>query len=819
MDAYKNPALPTEKRVADLLSKMTLEEKVAQLCGDLPASVVTDGVLNTELLRKKYPHGHGRFTQYSMLGLISPQAIAQITNQLQEYFVKETRLGIPVALQSENLSGYPASQGTLFPSMINLASTWMPELAGEMSRVIGSECRAVGINSAMSPVIDIARDPRWGRMYETFGEDHYLTTLMGVEYIKGMQGDKENGVACVAKHFLGYSETQGGLNAAASRLNDRELYEVFATPFEAAANLADVSAMMASYSEIDGIPVGANPKIARTLLRDVMEFRGVLTSDGAGVMKMFTVNKIAGSYEEAGLLAINAGLETEIPIGGAFRSLPQYVNNGQLDMDVIDTAVARVLTVKFEYGLFENPYADEQKVSVRMVDAEKRKLSAEISEKSMVLLQNDGILPLAKQTKIALIGPHADNARYPIGSYSYPSFIEVISTGSQNGGEVSFQGMADEAAKAKNQAPKDKPAMGNPFAAYSNLLDNELTKEGGIARLLQDMGAVTLKEALEKEYPVTYVQGCGIMETDTSQFDAALAAAKNSDVVVMAAGGNSSWVNATGGEGKDRCSLALPGVQQELLETLVSSGKPVVLVLLGPGIFSVPWAVAHCSAIVQAWLPGLDAGRAIADVLSGAVNPGGKLPITVPRSVGQIPVTYNHKAGSGYASGGDENIKMIFAGGYVGEDDKPLYPFGHGLSYTQFEISGFTAAEAEVSTEGTIHLRCQVKNTGKMAGDEVVQLYYSFAGAHVTRPVKQLAGFARVALAPKETKTVEFDLQTAQLGYYNEHMEFVLEPGQLTLMIGNSAHSIAEQLSIAITGQKADLMGRRSYICETRVVS
>ena len=336
MELYKDSSQPIEKRIEDLLKRMTLEEKAAQLCGDLPVELIQNGMPSIEQLKEKFPYGHGRLTQYSMVGLSDPKKIARLTNVLQKYFVEETRLGIPVALQSENLCGYPAMGGTLFPSQMNVSCTWEPELAEEMSSVIGKESRAVGINSAMSPVIDIVRDHRWGRVYETYGEDTYLTSQMGIHYVKGMQGDKKHGVACVAKHFLGYSETQGGLNTAATRINDRELYEVFATPFEAAMREADVSSVMANYAEIDGMCVVANRKIAHDLLRDTMKFEGILTSDGAGILKTYTDFKTASTYKEAGLLAKKAGTDTEIPVGASFRQLPDYVRAGQLEESVLD---------------------------------------------------------------------------------------------------------------------------------------------------------------------------------------------------------------------------------------------------------------------------------------------------------------------------------------------------------------------------------------------------------------------------------------------------------------------------------------------------
>ena len=811
MELYKDSTQPVEKRVEDLLARMTLEEKAAQLCGDLPMDLVEGGMPSDELLREKFPYGHGRLTQYSTMGLANPKKIARLSNTLQKYFVEKTRLGIPVALQTENLCGYPAMGGTMFPAQINVGCTWEPELVKEMSQVIGQESKAVGIKSAMSPVIDIVRDHRWGRVYETYGEDPYLTSQMGINYIQGMQGDKKNGVACVAKHFLGYSETQGGLNTAATRITDRELYEVFATPFEAAMREADVSSVMANYAEIDGMCVVANRKIAHDLLRETMKFEGILTSDGAGILKTYTDFKTADTYEEAGLLAKRAGTDTEIPVGASFRRLPDYVRSGELDESVLDESVRRVLKIKFEYGLFENPYIDEEKVENAMNDTAKSALSEEIAAKSIVLLKNDGTLPLKKGTKVAVVGPHADNLRYPVSGYTFPAYVEML-TAAVGGEEVSIGGMADEA--KKNEVKNDS----NPFAVFARALDDEDRKQlGNMNQVLRDMGARTLKEVMADRFEVRYAQGCGLNDRDESGIVAAGEAANASDVVVMACGGNCGWVNVTGGEGKDRCTLDLPGVQQKLLEAVVSTGKPVILVMYGPGIFALPWACEHTEAMIQAWMPGQYAGKVVADVLDGTVNPGGKLTTTIPRSVGQTPVVYNHRMGSGYASKTDAAGSLIFTGGYVDQSSQPLFCFGHGLSYTTFELDGFEIKEKEVPVGGAIEVSCRIKNTGAVKGDQVVQLYYHTGKAHVVRPVKQLAGFKKVSLKPGEEKQVKFLLQTAQLGYYNENMEFVVEPTRMDVMIGTSAHDIVYTEEVKLTGEKMNVMGKRVYTCEAEV--
>lgn len=814
MELYKDSAQPVEARVEDLLSRMTLEEKAAQLCGDLAVAFLVDGQFSREALKEKFPYGHGRFTQYSMVGLTDPVKIAEISNMVQDYFVNETRLGIPVALQTENLCGYPSAGGTLFPAMINMGCTWEPELAEKMGHYIGQESRAVGITSAMSPVIDVSRDPRWGRTYECFGEDPYVVTQFGVNYIRGMQAE---GVSCIAKHFLGYAVTQGGLNTAAANINDRELYEIYATPFEAADKLAHVGGMMANYGEIDGQPVITNKRIARKLLRDTMGFKGMLTSDGAAVLKLYNYYKLSKTYEEAGLLAKKGGCDTEIPVGAAFRHLPEYVRSGDITEADLDESVRRVLTIKFETGLFENPYCNVDKVREALGGAEKEALSREIAGKSIVLLKNDGTLPLARGTKVAVIGPHADSLRYPVSGYTYPAYIEMIQAGA-SGEQTSFNGIADEQAKADADAQESNIPEG-PFAAFFKAISQEeRARLSDMNTVLRKMGARSLLETLSDRGETVFAHGCDIIGEDKSGFSEAVKAAQQADVVVMALGGNSGWVNVTGGEGKDRQHLNLPGVQQDLLEAVAAVGKPVVVVLYGPGVFAANWADEHCAAILEAFMPGQHAGAVIADILYGDLNPGGKLTMSVPRSAGQIPIFYNHKTGSGYQSGGDTGSASIFSGGYVDGPADPLYKFGHGLSYTKFEVSDLTVESDTVPTDGAIEASVQVKNVGGRTGDEVVQLYASFFGAHVTRPVMQIVGFKRLTLTPGESATVKFHLSTRQLGYYNEDMEFVVEPGRLTLMAGDASDRLPERKVITLTGPKTDVMGRRVYTCPVDVI-
>ena len=572
---------------------------------------------------------------------------------------------------------------------------------------------------------------------------------------------------------------------------------------------------MANYAEIDGLPIIDNKKIARDLLRGTMGFEGMLTSDGAAVLKSFNYFKVADSYMEAGLLAKKAGCDTEIPVGESFRNLPNYVRSGELDEVLLDESVRRILTIKFKRGLFENPYCEIEKLNEVLSNPKKEEVSKKIAQDSIILLKNDGVLPLKKESKVAVIGPHADSLRYPVSGYTYPAYIEMMDAARKKNADVTFNGMIDEQAKAEaeNEAPK------GPFDTMFEMFDEQdIRKLDDMNGVLRKLHARSLREVLSERFETVYAEGCDIIDRSEEGFADAVKAAEESDVVVMALGGNCGWVNVTGGEGKDRQSLELPGVQEKLLETVAATGKPVVIVLYGPGIFSVNWAAEHVSGIVQAWMPGPEAGEVIANVLDGTENPGGKLTVTVPRSAGQIPIFYNHKNGSGYASGSDVTSATIFSGGYTDGPGTPLYPFGYGLSYTEFAVENLKIKDREIPTDGQIEISCSVSNTGDAAGDEVVQLYQAFHGAHVVRPNKQLAGFKRVHLNPGETKQLIFRLDTAQLGYYDEDMEFVVEPGKLDIMVGTSSEDLPLRDTVALTGKKVNVMGRRVYTCPVEVV-
>lgn len=818
MEKYKDKTADTAERVEDLLGRMTLSEKLAQTASDLPVKLMIAGPMLPAVLKREYPDGLGRLTQYSMAGILCPEDIIRLSNEAQKYFVEETRLGIPVTFQSESLSGYPARQGTIFPSMLNIASTFDPSLIERMGRAISAECRAVGIRQVLSPVLDVSRDPRWGRCYETCGEDTYLVTRMGLAHVRGLQRNKKDGVLATGKHFLGYGETEGGRNTAPTRLGNRELYEVFATPFEAAVKEAGLASIMASYSEIDGIPCGANKTIIRKLLRETIGFNGLVVSDGGGVRRLFEVNHIAGDYREAGLLGITGGMETEMPVGASYKQLGAFIESGDLDIALVDEAVRHVLASKFDAGLFDDPYVEEKKHSGFPVSH--RELSAEIAEKSIILLKNeDAVLPLPQGKKIAVIGPHGGETASSMPGYTISGYFRMIRgwLRSQMGDTVkgsSFQGVADAVHDLKIGG--DAAAQGIHESAVKRLLEGLLPDVEDVFR--REYAAVPLCDALAPRGTIPYAKGCCIMGGDRSGFDEAVKLASESDLVIMTLGGNCGWEESTGGEGKDRSSLALPGLQQELLDVVAATGRDIVLVIYGPGIYA-PRLPAAVKAVVQTWLPGPAGGPALAAVLSGRVNPAGKLPVSVPRSSGHILYYYNHHAGSGLRDPKAEKdpVHTIFQGGYTDAEDTPLFPFGFGLSYTSFAISAPEAESSQVRLGGRIVIRCKLTNTGRLPGTEVVQLYYHDAEARVTRPVIELAGFARVFLESGRSRNISFIVDTAQLGFYNEDMEFVVEPGNAEFRVGNSSADLSEAVMVQLTGKTMNVMGKRSYTCEVKI--
>lgn len=815
---YKNKKETVEKRVQDLIERMTLEEKVAQLCAILPHMLLDGDEISEDKLSHFLKDGLGRIPQFPMPFIKSAEQVAEAFNKVQKYAVEETRLGIPIMAQVECLNGVTSVDATSFPAPIAMASTWEPELVEKAGKITGQQMRAMTNGSnALAPVVDLARDPRWGRVYETYGECSYMNSAFGVAYTKGLQnGDFSKGVQSCAKHFLGYSFTQGGLNSAEISIGERELYEAFARPFEAMIHEADLRSVMCTYSEINGKPVSVSSEILRDLLRDKMGFEGSAICDGGSIERTCATQHTARDMKEAGVMALMAGLDADAPVTQAFNLLPEAVKEGEIDEKYIDEACARVLKQKFDLGLFDNPYVDISVLRKHFDNPADDALSLEICEKSITMLKNeDNILPLSKDTKkIAIIGPHGDSVASLFAGYTFPATLESIVASAQGTGGFSMEGVNEGIEEAGGFSGLMKAAGFSEELKSDNFVENYCRKKYFVKSIVDE-----ISDKLNNG-EVLYSRGCNIDDTDTSGFEEAVRVASEADVIVMTIGGKCGWTNATSGEGQDRTSIDLPGVQEALLKAVKEAGKPIILVLFNGRPMSINWASENIEGILDVWFTGPQGGKAIANVLFGDTNPSGKLPVSVPRSSGQIPIYYNHKNGSGYIrdTGGTVSVDALFGGGYTDIPSTPLYYFGFGLSYTTFEYLNIELDKQKVDSKDKVQVTCYVKNTGDVAGDEVVQVYFRDKEARVTRPVKELVGFRRISLEPGQTKKVTFTINMNQLGFYNENMEFIVEPGNIEVMVGSSSSDIYFTETFEITGEKVNVAGNRSYISKSNEV-
>ena len=763
---YLDPAQSIETRVEDLLSRMTIEEKVAQLGSTFPFSIMQGNELAPEKMKMLFKNGIGQITRLGGVTNLSPELTVKLANGIQRFLKEETRLGIPVIIHEECLCGYMARDATIFPQIIGMASTWDPDLVEAMTKKIKDQMRVVGAHQGLSPVLDIARDPRWGRTEETFGEDPYLVSRMGTAYVKGLQDESlKTGIIATAKHFIGYGLSQGGMNWAPTFIPKRELLDVYAKPFEAAIHESNLASVMNAYSEIDGLPCGFSREILTELLRDKLGFKGMVVSDYGTIELNSRAHRIERDPTVAAIRAINAGLDVELPSTvGYGNEFAQAVKRGEVSEEVLNRSIHRILTKKLELGLFENPYVNEEaaKITEIYTDPENKKLAGEIARKSIVLLKNENnLLPLDKSiSSIAVIGPSANSVRNLLGDYTFISQLEASATNA-----TGLRELGEESLKLLKEITESK----DPDAFTRKSYD--------IKSILE-----TIREKVSDRTNVKYAKGCEIRDHDNSGFDEAIAIAESADVVILVMGEKAGLtLDCTSGESRDRTTLALPGVQEDLIRVIDATNTPVILVLINGRPLSISWEQEHLPAIIEAWLPGEEGGGAVADVLFGDYNPGGKLPISIPRNVGQIPVFHNHKP-SGLAS--------IWTWNYVDINTTPLYPFGYGLSYTQFEYSNLQIDKLKVDSRDVVQISCKLKNFGKVSGDEVIQLYLHDREAFITRPVEELFGFKRINLEPGKYAIVSFAVSMKQLGFYNENMEFVVEPGKIDVYIGsiNSMH-------------------------------
>lgn len=752
---------------------MTLEEKIAQLGAFYMYDLQTKGELDDQKVAEKLKSGIGQITRIGGAAGYRPDEAAKVYNQLQRFLIEKTRLGIPAIVHEECCTGLMAPCSTIFPQIIGLASTFQPELAGQMTAMIREQMLAIGSRQGLAPVLDVARDPRWGRVEETFGEDPILAAQFGVAYIKGLQGnDLSTGVMATGKHFIGHSFSQGGLNCGPVHVGWHDLWDTYLAPFQAAIRDAGLASMMNAYPELDGEVVAASRKILTDLLRGTLGFDGVVVSDYEAVAMINYYHFAAQSKCEAAIKALTAGIDVELPSVTCYNNdLIDAVKAGELKLDVIDLAVSRHLQKKFELGLFDHPFVDESKVLDVFDTPSNHKLAYEIAAKSMVLLKNDGTLPLGKDVKkIAVIGPNANSRRCMMGDYSYAALAELM---------------------------KVLPAENSSFETMTDSDLENLT-----------VPVPTFLEAMKEKNPaavITYAEGCKINSEDASGFAEAITAASNSDVVLLVMGGRSGLApQNTTGEFRDATDLRLPGVQEKLVKTIVATGRPVILVLIDGRPVSLPEVEGKVNAILETWVPGEEGARAIVDTIYGVVNPGGRLPISVPRSAGQVPVFYNHKP-----SGMRSNI----FGDYFNEQVTPLFPFGFGLSYTQFEYSDLQIDKQSVKAGDIVKVSFNVKNIGNKPGDEVSQLYVRDEFASMPRPVLELKGFARIQVDPGKQKTVAFRLPVDLLAYYDGSFKLVVEPGTFKILVGSSSTDIRLSESIEVAGTVPVEIKDRLFAC------
>jgi beta-glucosidase len=729
---YRNPNLPIEQRTADLLRRMTLEEKVEQLRGGRTSSygmVDPTGKFTDADIR-------GNFRQiYDMHSRRSPHDQAVYRNALQRYAVEKTRLGIPQIFQDEALHGYTAEGATSFPQAIALASTWDPGLVERIFTAVADEAASAGINQVFVPVINLARDPRWGRTEETYGEDPNLTTRLGVAAIKGLQGENfkidRHHVLATAKHFAALGESYGGRNTAPANYAERDLREAFFPMFRAAVEEAQVGSVMAAYCEING---GVPCHINRWLLKEVLEeewgFGGYVTSDGAGLEMLVNTHHIAADYAGAAPMALAAGLDYDRSDGDVYATLTGQVQAGEIPESQVDRAVGRILVTKFRLGLFENPYADPAYAQQITNCEQHRKLALEAAQKAVVLLKNEGnLLPLdpGKFKTIAVIGPNA--ASVHLGGYSR-----------------------------------------QPEAGDISILQGIRERVGSSARVVYSEGCQITVGGFRYRHPIELPDP----KTEAQAIREATEVARKADVAILVLGGNEATCHEAGVRYPgDRDSLDLVGSQSQLIQSVVETGTPTVIFLINGRPLSINYAAEHAPAILEGWYVGEEGGTAVAQVLFGDVNPSGKLPITFPRHVGELPAYYYHKPSA--------NVPYLF------EKRGPLFPFGHGLSYTTFNFSNLKLAPAQIACEGETTASVDVTNAGSREGDEVAQLYIRDRVSSVTRPVKELKGFKRIHLKAGETQTVSFKLTPTELGFYNADMHWEVEPGWFDVMAGSSS--------------------------------
>jgi len=710
-----------EQKIRTLLEQMTLEEKLGQLQQLDGPSEGTYRPEHVDMVRK------------GLLGSTLNVRGAKITNELQRVAMTESRLKIPMLFAYDVIHGYR----TIFPMPLAETSTWNTELAKTSAQMAAAEASSAGIKWTFAPMVDIARDARWGRIVEGSGEDPYLSSVFATARVQGFQGEKigdhldlsapDKIMAC-AKHWVGYGAAEGGRDYNSTEISEHTLREMYFPPFKAAVD-AGVGTFMTAFNDLNGVPATANPFILNDVLKGEWNFSGFVVSDYESVKELIK-HGLAANGAEAAQYAIEAGLDMEMVSTLFMNNMPFLLAQKKVETATIDNAVARILRMKFRLGLFDNPYVDESREAKTIGKIEFKKAARDIAAQSMVLLKNEkSLLPLRKDLKsLAVIGPLADDSQAPLGSWH-----------------------ADAIANSAVSA----------LSGIKNKLPNTT---------------------------IHFAKGCDIEGGTKSDIEAAVTAAQKSEVAIVVLGESAEM----SGEAASRSNLDLPGHQLELLQAVMATGTPVVVVLMNGRPLTINWVAQNAPAILEAWFGGSEAGNAIADVLFGDVNPSGKLPVTFPRAVGQIPIYYNHKN-----TGRPPDLNNKYSSKYIDLESTPLYPFGYGLSYTKFSLSNLQLDKKILRPGEKLQVLVNITNTGAVAGTEVVQLYLRDVAASVTRPVKELKGFARVEVQPGETKQVALFLKHEELGFYDRRMNYIVEPGTFEITIGtDSASGITEAFNV-----------------------
>jgi beta-glucosidase len=762
-EAWRDPQRTPQERAADLVARMTLEEKLAQLVGvwvgadssggevaPHQAQMTADPVRWPDVAR----NGLGQLTRPFGTAPVEPALAARSLARSQAQVVAASRFGIPALVHEECLAGFTAWQATAYPVPLAWGASFDPELVEQMAGRIGASMRAAGVHQGLAPVLDVTRDPRWGRTEETISEDPYLVATVGAAYVRGLEGA---GIVATLKHFAGYSASRAGRNLAPVSMGRRELADVVLPPFEAALRLGGARSVMHSYTEIDGVPTAADPALLTDLLRGEWGFPGTVVADYFGVRFLETLHGVAADRAQAAGLALAAGVDVELPTVDAYGTpLLAAVRAGEVDEALVDRAAVRVLAQKAELGLLDEDWSPEPPGARDLVldDPASRDTALRLARESVVLLSNrQSALPLAPGARVALVGPLADEPMAMLGCYSFPAHVGVHHP--------------------------DLPV---------------------------GIDIPTVLDALRAAHgPVTHVRGCDVTgpdvtDPDRSQIEAAAAAARDADVCVVAVGDRAGlFGRGTSGEGCDAPDLTLPGVQPDLLDAVLDTGTPVVVLLLTGRPYALGAYADRAAAIVQTFFPGQRGAQAIAEVLTGAVSPSGRLPVSVPRDPGAQPGTYL-------------SAPLGLRSAVSNVDPTPAFPFGHGLGYTRFDWTGARSAAAEWAVDGAAEVEVTVHNTGDRAGADVVQLYLHDPVAQVTRPVVRLVGYARVALEPGESARVRFTVPADVTAFTGRHGRRVVEPGEVELRISRSSADVVAALPLRLVGAEREVGHDRALV-------